>query len=117
MNRKPLRGEIWVVHLDPAMGHEQAKRRPCVIISHDTFNQGPSGLVVVLPLTSKLKKISWHITINPPEGDISITSQIMCDQIRTVSLKRLGLKPLGVLSRETMQAIEARLKILLDFSL
>lgn len=52
---KIARGEIWLVDLNPVRGHEQAGKRPCLIISVDLFNQGTSGLVVVLPITSKDK--------------------------------------------------------------
>ena len=55
-NQKPSRGEIWFVDLNPVVGHEQAKIRPCLIISHDTFNHGPANLHIILPLTSKNMK-------------------------------------------------------------
>jgi mRNA interferase MazF len=47
------RGEIWLADLNPSRGHEQAGKRPCLIISVNMFNQGAAGLVVVLPITSK----------------------------------------------------------------
>lgn len=49
----PCRGEIWTADLEPARGHEQGGQRPCLILSDDRFNQGPAGLVVILPLTTK----------------------------------------------------------------
>ena len=45
------RGEIWVVGLDPAEGHEQKGRRPVLVISPDAFNQ-VTKVPVVLPITS-----------------------------------------------------------------
>ena len=47
------RGEIWWVDLDPTRGHEQAGRRPALVLSVDAFNHGPAGLVVVVPVSSK----------------------------------------------------------------
>jgi hypothetical protein len=55
------RGEIWLADLNPVRGHEQAGKRPCLVISADLFNQGASGLVVVLPVTSKDKGIPFHL--------------------------------------------------------
>lgn len=52
------RDEIWLADLNPVKGHEQAGKRPCLIISVDLFNQGASGLVVVLPITSKEKVLA-----------------------------------------------------------
>ena len=46
----PKRGEIWVVDLDPASGHEQQKARPCLVISATKFNQ--LGLIAAAPITS-----------------------------------------------------------------
>ena len=48
----PARGEVWLADLNPVRGHEQAGRRPVLVVSEDLFNQGPAGLAVVLPLTS-----------------------------------------------------------------
>ncbi len=52
---KPSRGQIWLVDLNPTRGHEQAAKRPCLVVSVDLFNQGASGLAVVLPITSSYK--------------------------------------------------------------
>jgi mRNA interferase MazF len=42
------------------------------VISADLFNQGASGLVVVLPVTSKDKGIPFHIKVEPPEGGVKM---------------------------------------------
>jgi mRNA interferase MazF len=55
----PCRGEIWLVNLNPTLGPEQAGIRPAMIISVDTFNQGPADLVVVLPLTTIDKRVPF----------------------------------------------------------
>ncbi len=112
-DRRLVRGQVWYVKLDPTIGHEQAKTRPCLIISNDYFNQGRSGLVVVVPITSTNRKNPLHIEVNPPEGALFNTSYILCDQIRTISTKRLS-KVLGMVSAETLYKIEYVLKVLLD---
>ena len=40
----PSRGEIWMANLNPTRGHEQAGRRPVLIISTDTFNNGSNRI-------------------------------------------------------------------------
>jgi len=47
---EPSRGEVWLVDLNPARGHEQAGIRPGLVVSVDPFNHGPAGLVVLLPV-------------------------------------------------------------------
>jgi mRNA interferase MazF len=70
---EPLRGEVWLADLGSTRGHEQAGRRPVLVFSVDAFNTGPAGLVIVLPLTSSIRKIPAHIQINPPEGGLKNT--------------------------------------------
>ncbi len=114
MKIKPLRGEIWVVDLDPVRGHEQAKSRPCLVISHDQFNQSPANLIVIIPITSKHHNISWFVPIAAQDGGLKQQSYIICNHIRTVSLDRFAAKRLGTIGMPTMQAVEARLRVLLD---
>src|SRR5262249_60158926 len=67
----PNRGEIWLADLGTGRGREQLGQRPVLIVSDDAFNAGPAGLVMVVPLTSKVaksKNIPAHIRADPPEG-------------------------------------------------
>ena len=67
MPEAPKRGDIWLVDLSPTRGHEPAGQRPALILSADTYNSGPADLVVVLPITSKNKRIPLQIAISPPK--------------------------------------------------
>ena len=58
-----LRGDIWFFNPDPTLGREQKKLRPCLILSVDTYNNGPAELLIVLPLTTQKKSIPCHIEI------------------------------------------------------
>src|SRR5262249_45820767 len=75
------RGDVWLIDFDPTQGHEQAGRRPGLIVSVDLFNQGPAGLVVVVPLTSKDRRVRWHVPVDPPEAGLKKRSFIMCENI------------------------------------
>ena len=110
---KIARGDVWLVDLDPVKGHEQAKQRPCVVISTDTFNNGPGKLAVIAPLTSQYRPLSWLVQIDPPHGGVLKRAYIMCHQIRTVSLTRFSGKCLGAIAPHTLGDIEFRLRILL----
>ncbi|AEG15176.1 transcriptional modulator of MazE/toxin, MazF [Desulfofundulus kuznetsovii DSM 6115] len=108
----PLRGEVWLVDLNPVRGHEQAGRRPALVVSVDMFNSGPAELVVVLPITTKDKGIPLHVRIDPPEGGVKETSFVKCEDIRSVSTERLTAR-LGRVSRDVMALVEDRIRILL----
>src|SRR3954453_5835617 len=112
----PRRGEIWLADLGTGQGHEQSGQRPVLVVSDDAFNAGPAGLVMVLPLTSKVaksKNIPAHIRVDPPEGGLRTPSVILCDQLRTISKDRLGQAPWGTVSVATLAAVETALRILL----
>ena len=94
----PSRGEIWPADLGTGRGHEQAGQRPVLVVSDDAFNAGLAGLVMVVPLTSKVaksKNIPAHIPVVPPEGGLTTPSVILCDQLGTISEDRLGKSHVG----------------------
>ncbi|MFO0810101.1 MAG: type II toxin-antitoxin system PemK/MazF family toxin [Gemmataceae bacterium] len=97
-------------------GHEQSGPRPVVVVSDDAFNAGLAGLVMVVPLTSKVAKskdIPAHIRIDPPEGGLKTPSVILCDQLRAVSKHRLGKTAWGTVSATTLADVERVLRVLL----
>jgi mRNA interferase MazF len=106
------RGEVWLVDLNPTRGHEQAGKRPCLVISVNMFNQGASELIVVLPITSKEKGIPFHVEINPPDGGLTLRSFIKCEDVRSISIERFE-RCLGTASLESLIAVEDRLRILM----
>ncbi len=110
---QPLRGEVWLVNLDPTRGHEQAGRRPALIVSADPFNYSPAGLAIAVPITSKGKGIPWHIEINPPEGGLKQKSFIKCEDVRSLASERL-IQRYGIVTAQTLLAVDDLLRILLD---
>ncbi len=112
---KPLRGEVWLAEFDQSIGHEQAKKRPCIVVSANMFNQSYSGLVIVVPLTKRNRNNPLHITLMPPDGGIVVQSYALCEQIRAISVERLSKTRIGKVSEQIMKALEFTLKIVLDF--
>ena len=109
---KPNRAEIWLANLDPPVGHEQGGTHPCLIVSDDGMNHGRLGLVIVVPLTSVAKRFPSHVEITPPEGGLSLLSFIKCEDVRSISQRRL-IKRLGSVAMNTMEHVEYRLRLLL----
>jgi mRNA interferase MazF len=107
----PARGDIWTVDLNPFRGHEQAGVRPALVVSVDPFNQGPAGLVIVVPLTTRDRRIRAHVPIDPPEGGLVQRSFAMCEAIRSIAKERLGRR-WGAGTVLTMRAVEDGLRIL-----
>lgn len=110
------RGDIVFINLDPTRGHEQSKTRPCVIISIDQYNTGASEMLVVIPLTSRHRVLSWFVEIKGKQTGLMNTSYAICDQIRTVTTERVTSNIIGRISSAQLQQIEMRLRILLGLS-
>ena len=89
------RFDVFLVNLDPTVGHEIRKTRPCLIISPDEMNRYIST-VIVAPMTTKGKQYPTRISCSF-QGKMG---QIVLDQIRTIDKKRLG-KKLGIISKKT----------------
>lgn len=88
-----LRGDIWLFDPEPTRGKEIGKKlRPAIIVSNVLFNNGPAGLLIIIPLTSKDKKIPCHVSILPKDGGVKEHSFAMCEQIRCISKDRLVSK-------------------------
>jgi len=97
--RQPARGDIWLCALDPTMGREIQKTRPCLIVSPDVMN-AHLATVTVLPLTSKGRPAAFR----PPITFDGVTGLVLADQMRTVDRSRLR-KHLGVADAETLGAV------------
>jgi mRNA interferase MazF len=93
-------------------GREQSGTRPALVVSVDGFNQSGAELVIVLPLTSRNKRVRTHVEVVPPEGGLTITSYIKCEDIRPISRNRL-IRGMGTVSAVTMSEVETLLRFLL----
>lgn len=100
------RFEIYWVNLDPTIGEEVKKTRPCVIISPDSMNQG-LNTVLIAPMTTTMKRWPFRILISHKKTE----GQIMLDQIRGISKKRLT-RPDGVVKSKTRDQILDALRVM-----
>lgn len=107
------RGEVYNIDLGPPVGHEPASVRPVVVVSTDVMNNGPGGLLVVVPVTSTAYGLRSHIEVEPGNSGLDHTSYARCDQLRFVSVERLGSKR-GTLAAVQMQAVDSALRFVLD---
>lgn len=105
----PKRGQVWWVNLDPTVGSEIKKQRPCVVVSHDTMNKFRRTPVVV-PLSHSAKAYPPVVVAVPSAGANSVA---VIDQIRAVDKQRLVAAE-GFLSAEDLEAVEDAILRVLD---
>jgi mRNA interferase MazF len=80
----PMQGEIWWVNLDPTIGSEINKRRPCLIVSPDETNEH-LRTVIAAPITSTIRPWPTRLTIKLQRQQ----SSVALDQIRAIDRTRL----------------------------
>jgi len=93
------RFEVYLINLDPSVGHEIKKLRPCLIISPDEMNRHIKT-VIIAPMTTKGREYPTRISCRF-KGK---SGQIVLDQIRTVDKIRLT-KKLGVINLDTQKKV------------
>ncbi len=106
---EPRRGEVWWVRLDPTLGSEIAKTRPCIIVSGNIFNR-LRRTVIVIPLSTS------------PQPGAPLLVPVRCDgrqvvavtdQVRAIAKQRLQ-KRLAELSSEDLEAVEQGVREVLE---
>lgn len=108
MNRRPRRGDVFWVGLDPVIGTEIRKTRPAVIVSNDSCNRHGTR-VVVLPITSNVSSLF------PGEALIKVKGKqgrALGDQIRSIDKSRLKAR-VGTLTPAEMTRVDEALAITL----
>ena len=99
-----IKYDIVLVNLDPTIGHEVKKTRPCVVLSPDEMNN-VLKTVIVAPITSTQRAIPTRVLIkSTQESGLSNDSYAMLDQIKTIDKKRV-IKELGAVSEDARQAL------------
>ena len=93
------RGEIWLVNLDPTIGSEIKKTRPCVIVSPPELNQH-LRTVMMAPMTSK----GFAAPFRVPVTHAGTKGLIVLDQLRSVDKQRL-VKKSGQVSAKTLRTV------------
>jgi mRNA-degrading endonuclease toxin of MazEF toxin-antitoxin module len=108
------RGEIWLVALDPASGHEQKGRRPVLIVSPEAFNR-VTKVPVVLPITSGgqfARTAGFAVSLTG--AGTKTTGVVRCDQPRALDLGARHGQRLEAIPQEIMEEVLARLAPIFD---
>jgi len=106
------RGDVVVVDLDPIIGSETGKKRPCLIIQNDVGNQySPVTIIAVITSRKEMsRKYPVDVWVAKGEGGLELPSIIQCDQIRTVDKRRI-ITNVGRLDQPSMDRVDEALKL------
>lgn len=109
------RGEIRLTDLDPARPSEANKRRPAVIVSNDRANTSAArlgrGVVTIVPVTSTTDRVfPFQVLLPAEETGLRVDSKAQAEQIRSISVERLG-HVLGRLPAHLMSQLDDAMRI------
>lgn len=99
----PDRGDIVWIDFAPSLGHEQAGRRPGLILSSCRYNQ-KVGLAIVCPITSRVKGYPFEVPI--PEG-FKIKGVILADQLKSIDLARRNVELIFKAPAAVIEAVQS----------
>jgi mRNA interferase MazF len=110
-NNYPRRGEVFWVNLDPTIGKEIKKVRPCVVVSADSVNC-TQDLIIITPITSTLVRFQGRIEVRTNVENLPGKAVIL--QTRAIDKKRRLGKKIGELTKDEMDSLETALRKILS---
>ena len=106
----PERGDAVWLTLNPQAGHEQAGRRPAVVLSPESYNE-KTGLALFCPVTNQIKGYPFEVLI--PEG-LSLTGVILSDQVKSLDWRARNAELICILPDETISEVLQKLDTLIS---
>lgn len=97
----PKQGDIVFLDFNPIKGHEQAGKRPAVVISNNVFNQN-TKMVILCPITSNNKDFPTHYQL---EDTKNIHGSVLCEHVRSIDYEIRNLKFVEKLSDNDFTSI------------
>ncbi len=112
------RGDIVWATLDPVRRPEASKRRPVILVSSDRTNRTVTelgfGIITVIPVTTRTHRVyPWQVLLLPEPTGLDETSLAQADQIRSISIRRLGAT-IGSVPPDLMAEIDDAIRLHLD---
>jgi mRNA interferase MazF len=106
----PRCGDVVWITLNPQAGHEEAGRRPAVVISPQSYN-GKVGLAIFCPVTSQIKGYPFEVLI--PAG-LPVLGAILSDQVKSLDWRARNAELICTLPTETISEVLQKLATLLS---
>jgi mRNA interferase MazF len=109
-NYVPDRGDVVALTFDPQAGHEQAGRRPAVVLSPAFYN-AKSGLAVFAPVTSQVKGYPFEVLIPP---GLAVIGVVLADQLKSLDWRVRNAHFIATLPSEVLSAVLQKAGLLLS---
>lgn len=107
MDYIPQAGDIVWLEFDPQSGHEQAGRRPALVITPAAYN-GKTSLMLCCPVTTQIKGYPFEVPLSGSKRNV-----VLADQIKSLDWRARKACRKGVASAEELEAVRMKAKILI----
>ena len=106
----PDRGDIVWLDFGPQSGHEQAGRRPALVLTPKAYNS-KAGMALICPVTSKVKGYPFEVTVNNKK----IVGVVLSDQVRSLDWAARKAERIAAVGEDTMAEVQAKIAALIAF--
>jgi mRNA interferase MazF len=106
----PNRGDIIWISLNPQAGHEQAGRRPVLVLSPSAYNK-KVGLAIICPITNQIKGYPFEVAI--PDG-LEVTGAVLSDQAKSLDWRVRKAEPICQLPDPVLKEVLKKLSTLIQ---
>jgi mRNA interferase MazF len=105
----PKRGDIVWTDFDPSAGHEQAHKRPAIVLSPQPFNQ-QIQLALVAPITSRVRGHGFEVKLE----DTKTQGVVLCQQVKTIDYDFRGIKFIETAPAKVLNDVLAKVRVLVN---
>lgn len=106
----PRRGDLVWLDFNPQAGHEQAGRRPALILSPESYNRR-TGLALACPITNQAKGYPFEVAL--PSGS-PLSGVVLSDHVRSIDWRARRMERAGHADEDTIGEVRGKLAALLD---
>ena len=107
----PQRGDLVWIDFDPQAGHEQAGRRPALVLSPGSYNRA-TRLALLCPVTSRVKGYTFEVAVT---GTKRVTGVLLADQVKSLDWSKRNIAFIEHCDPDLVEDVLARLATLTEF--
>ncbi len=107
---RPAQGDLVMLNFTPQAGHEQAGRRPALVVSNESFHRY-TGLAVFCPITNQIKHYPLHIRL---DERTKTTGEILCEHVKSLDYRARRIAFIEKLPDDLLGEVLDRIRMMLD---
>ena len=107
---KPERGDIIFTDFDPSAGHEQARKRPALVLSPKIFNE-QSGLALVVPITSTVRGNGFETALTK---NMKTSGVLLCHHVKTIDFHARGFSFIEKAPKAIISDVLSKVQLLIS---